>query len=152
MKKSIWKRSTLASWSSKADSEIVKQYILCWWCYFDSVPVFLPFSCFPFDEFRLHLVTDPAMNSSVSKFFSLYFSLLFFPLCFPFPVRTHHFIPLLSSLPPCQRSRLWHSADESGLRELRHTAALCPAGEQDPAALAPTRRAHRSGRGCGGCE
>lgn len=53
---------------------------------------------------------------------------------------------------PHQRGRLRHSADESGPGELRHTAALCPAGEQDPAALAPTRCAHRSGRGSGGCE
>lgn len=51
-----------------------------------------------------------------------------------------------------QRGRLRHSADEPGLGELRHAAALCPAGEQDPAALAEAGRAHRSGRGRGGGE
>lgn len=55
-------------------------------------------------------------------------------------------------LPSGQWGRLRHAADEPGLGELCHTAALCPAGEQDPAALAATRRAHWSGRGRGGCE
>lgn len=59
---------------------------------------------------------------------------------------------VLCLLPLHQRGRLRDSADESGLGELRHTAALCPAGEQDPAALAPAGCAHRSGRGCGGCK
>lgn len=97
-------------------------------------------------DWRQSLVTNPDINPLLHQFF---YSHSFFPCC-PFPARrpTH-----LCALPlPCQRGRLRHSAHESGLGELCHTAALCPAGEQDPAALAPARCAHRSGRGRGGCE
>lgn len=75
--------------------------------------------------------------------------LFFFSFCFIYRLCLNRF---LCSPPPGQRGGLRLSADESGLRELRHTAALCSDGEQDPAALAQTRRAHRGGRGRGGCE
>lgn len=54
--------------------------------------------------------------------------------------------------PSRQRGRLWHSADEPGLRELCHAPALCPAGEQDPAALTAARCAYWRGRSSGGGE
>lgn len=86
------------------------------------------------------------LHSIISLFILLFLRSLAVCFC------THQLTRLVCALPPPQRGRLRHSADESGFGELRHAAALCAAGEQDPAALTPACCAHRSGRGCGGCE
>ena len=131
---------------------VALHYIIRWWCvrvrqwslgvqfknmYYQKFEFTGEFSCFS-HQFSV-LLHFPDVSSHL--------------LCVLFSELITSLTPsVLSLLPLHQRGRLRDSADESGLGELRHTAALCPAGEQDPAALTPACCAHRSGRGRGGCK